>query len=114
KLVPGLNVISTIVDVVDTAMTAKDIYDMISSSDTIFDNAIKVKPDFSVHGEDGSLKDVYDFKFDDPETGYLDDWQEEQRQEEAYRRASGGESPKKVDNATCQCDRGASRANTGV
>jgi hypothetical protein len=106
KLIPGLNIISTIVDVVDTAMTVKDVYDMISNSDFIMDKAIKVKPDFSVHGPDGDLKEVYDFKFDDPKTGYLDDWQEEQKQEKAYKQASGGKDPTKVDNATCKCDRG--------
>jgi hypothetical protein len=114
KLIPGLNVISTIVDVVDTAMTVKDVYDMVSNSDVILDKAIKVKPDFSVHGPDGDLKQVYDFKFDDPKTGYVDDWQEEQRQEEAYRQASGGKDPAKVDDATCQCDKGKGKKSGGM
>ncbi len=104
KLVPGLNVVSTIYDVVDTAIAVKDVYDMVKASDMIMDKAIKVQPDFSVIGADGSLEKAYDFKFDDPNTGYLDDWQAGQRQEEAYRRASGS-APVKVDNATCACDK---------
>lgn len=104
KLVPGLNVISTIYDVVDTGMMVHDIYKAIDAAD-IFDKAVKVKPDFSVHDADGTPKEIYDFKFDDPETGYQDDWQHKQRQREAYEKATG-QKPKKVDNATCQCDPG--------
>lgn len=104
KLVPGLNVLSTIYDVVDTAVTAKEIYDMIKASDMIMDKAIKIVPDFAVVGEDGDLKQVYDFKFDDPDSGYQDDWQSGQKQEEAYT-LEDGTKPKKVDNATCDCDR---------
>ena len=102
KLVPGLNIISGIYDVVDTGLMVHDIYKAINAAD-IMDNAIKVKPDFSVHDADGSPKEIYDFKFDDPETGYLDDWQEKQRQHEAYEKATGNK-PHKVDNETCKCD----------
>jgi hypothetical protein len=114
KFVPGLNVVSTIYDVVDTGLSIKEVYDQIANSDLIMDKAIKVKPDFSVHGPDGELKEVYDFKFDDPKTGYTDDWQAEQKQEEAYRQASGGKDPKKVDNATCQCDKGKGKKSGGL
>ncbi|SFU10985.1 DUF4150 domain-containing protein [Mesorhizobium sp. YR577] len=104
KLVPGLNVISTIVDVADAAYTGYEIYDMIKQSDVIMDKAIKVVPDVAIEGADGELLDIYDYKFDDPDTGYQDDWQAKQKQEEAYKKASG-QSPKKVDNATCACDK---------
>lgn len=104
KLVPGLNLITTVVDVADTLYTGYEIYDMIKQSNLIADNAIKVKPDVAIEGPDGELADVYDYKFDDPKSGYLDDWQEEQKQEEAYKKASG-KNPKKVDNETCKCDK---------
>jgi len=103
KLVPGLNVISTIYDVVDTGLMAKDIYDMMKASDAFVDNAIKVKPDFAVIGPDGAPEAIYDFKFDRPETGYQDGWQKGQMQEQAYELASGGKAPKKVDQKTCKC-----------
>lgn len=93
KLVPGLNILSTIYDVVDTGVTAYQIYDEIRNSSKIADGAIKIKPDFAIQSEDGALQQVYDFKFDDPNTGYLDDWGRETRQEEAYRRASGEKTP---------------------
>lgn len=104
KFVPGLNVLTTIYDVVDTVYTATQIYDAIKKSTEVLEKAIKIKPDFSVHDADGAVKDIYDFKFDDPNTGYQDDWQKAQKQEEAYKKAAG-KPPKKVDNATCKCDR---------
>ena len=103
KLVPGLNVISTIVDVADAAYTGYEIYDMIKQSDVIMDKAIKVVPDVAIEGPGGELVDVYDYKFDDPDTHYQDDWQDKQKQREAYKKATGKE-PKKIDNATCACD----------
>ena len=106
KLVPGLNVISGIADGVGIAMDVVEITQMIRNSDVLLDNAIRIQPDFAVQGADGTLEQVYDFKFDDPETGYIDDWQRKQQQEEAYRRTSGGRDPIKVDNETCGCDRG--------
>lgn len=104
KLVPGLNVITTIYDVVDVGITAYDIYKQIDAA-SVMDKAVKVKPDFSVHDADGAAKEIYDFKFDDPNTGYQDDWQHKQKQHEAYKKATG-KDPKKVDNATCKCDAG--------
>lgn len=104
KLVPGLNVLSTIVDAADLAYTGYEIYDMIQQSQTVIDKAIKVVPDVGIQGKDGDLIEVYDYKFDDPETGYQDEWQRKQQQEQAYRRASG-RSPKKIENDTCRCDK---------
>jgi len=104
KFIPGLNVISTVYDVVDTAITAKELYDMVARADEIADKAIKVKPDVGIEGPEGTLDKVYDFKFDDPDTGYQDDWQRKQMQEEAYTKATGGKKPTKVDVATCKCD----------
>lgn len=99
KVVPGLNILSGIVDAVDTAYSAYEIYDMISSSDDIANGAIRIAPDVGIQDADGVLSEAYDYKFD--AAGYQDDWQA--GQEEAYRRATGRQ-PIKVDNATCQCD----------
>jgi hypothetical protein len=104
KLVPGLNVISTIYEVVDTGLMVHDIYKTIDTA-SVMDKAVKIKPDFSVHGPDGKIKAIYDFKFDDPDTGYQDDWQSKQKQHEAYKKATG-KDPIKVDNATCKYDPG--------
>ncbi len=113
KVVPGLNVLSTIYDAVDLAMTAKDIYDMVKGADMIMDKAIKIKPDFAVMDENGGLEKIYDFKFDDPDTGYTDDWQSKAKQEEAYKSASG-KDPQKVDNDTCKCDKKPGKPSVGV
>jgi hypothetical protein len=113
KVIPGLNVISTIYDVVDLAMTAKDVYDMVKGADAVMDKAIKVKPDFAVMDADGNLEKIYDFKFDDPKTGYQDDWQAKQKQQEAYKSASI-KDPQKVDNETCQCDKSRGKPVVGV
>ncbi|CAM3270457.1 protein of unknown function [Paracoccus aminovorans] len=115
KLVPGLNVLSTIYDVVDTAISVKEVYDMIKSSDLLMDKAIRIQPDFAVMDQDGALQDIYDFKFDDPATGYQDDWQSAQRQQEAYGQALGNDKvPQKVDNQTCQCDKAAGAPPVGM
>ncbi|SOC04338.1 hypothetical protein SAMN05877809_103179 [Rhodobacter sp. JA431] len=56
--------------------------------------------------DEGGLEKIYDFKFDAPQTGYVDDWQEKQMQEQAYEKAlPDGVEPEKVDNETCECDR---------
>lgn len=105
KLVPGLNVISGIADVIGTGMDVYDIGKVIMSSDTVIKNAIKVVPDFAVSGPDGVLEKIYDFKFDDPVNGYKDEWQTTNKQEAAYNEALGGKKPIKVDNKTCECDK---------
>ncbi|MEE9390873.1 MAG: DUF4150 domain-containing protein [Planctomycetota bacterium] len=114
KLVPGLNVISTIYDVVDTAMMVNDIYGMVKSSDLLFEKAIKIQPDFAVMGDDGALEKIYDFKFDDPDSGYVDGWQKKPKQFEAYKKATGGKKPTKVDNETCKCSKGPKKPNLNL
>lgn len=113
KLVPGLNIVSTIADGVGVAMDVADVYNMLKDADALVENAIKIQPDFAIQGENGALEKVYDFKFDDPETGYIDDWQKKQMQEEAYEKLSG-EKPEKVDEKTCQCDKGKGKGGPSV
>jgi hypothetical protein len=104
KLVPGLNLLMGAIDVIEIGTAVYDVVQMVRNSQAIVDKAMKIKPDFAVQGPDGDLQDIYDFKFDNPTGGYEDDWQGKQKQEEAYRDASG-KDPKKVDNKTCDCDR---------
>lgn len=113
KLVPGLNILSTAYDIVDTAITAVDIYDTIRNSSQIADEAVRIRPDFAIQNEDGSLGQIYDFKFDDPESGYQDDWNTGSQQEQAYQQATG-QTPQKVDNATCDCDKSGAAPLPGV
>ncbi len=98
KAIPGLNVLSTIYDVYELGGAAVDIYKAIKGADTILDNAVRVQPDFSVVGEDGALKDIYDFKFDDK--GYQDTFSPEQKQ--LYKDMTG-KDPIAVDDKTCNC-----------
>lgn len=115
KVVPGLNVLSTIYDVVDLAMTAGEIYSMVKGADAIMDNAVKIKPDFAVMDENGALEKIYDFKFDDPATGYQDDWDEKRMQKQAYDKALPADTEAKaVDNKTCQCDKKPGKPVVGV
>ncbi len=108
KLLPGLNLFGTVLDAIELGTTAYDIYDLMSRADEIFDNAVEIRPDFAVQDADGALRDVYDFKFDAPETpgarDYQDTWNTGSGQEEAYRQLSGGRAPRAVNNAECGCD----------
>lgn len=101
KFVPILNVASAIYDVVDTTMTVAEVVNVVRNSQLAMDNAIRIEPDFGVQNAEGELIDAYDYKFDDPETGYQDRFSDEQRR--AYRQAAG-QDPKEVSNAVCQCD----------
>jgi len=101
KLVPGLNVIMTVIDVVDIAMTAADLIQMVRNAQNLADKAVRIAPDFAIEAPDGSVSQVYDYKFDNPATGYQDDWQKN-GQLEAYTNATG-KTPEKIDQDTCKC-----------
>lgn len=95
KAVPGLNVITT---VIDGALTAKDIYDIISAADGLIKNAVRIQPDFAVLNGDGSVAQIYDYKFDAP--GYQDSASRSQQQ---LYRGSKGNAMIEVNNARCNC-----------
>lgn len=97
RAVPGLNLLITGLDV---AMTAADIYNIIDSASGLIDNAVRIQPDFTSLNPDGSVADIYDFKFDAP--GYQDEMPPDQRR--LYESITDGEVIE-VDNATCECDR---------
>ncbi|WP_227493470.1 hypothetical protein [Paracoccus kondratievae] len=96
KMVPGLNILSTALDVY---MTAQDIYDIIKMADSFMDDAVRIQPDFSVLDKDGGVAEIYDFKFDaDPDQDSFSD-----SQKRLYQNVTG-KPPVEVNNATCNCD----------
>lgn len=109
KFVPVLNVISTAYDVYDIATTAYDLYKMVDEAMAKYQGKVfEVRPDVLIEGPDGKVEDIYDFKFDDPETRYQDNWNKGQK--ELYDEAvSGGgardRSAKKVDQEDCKCSK---------
>lgn len=112
KLVPVLNILSTAYDVYDLASTGVDIYQQITNARAQFNGDVySVRPDVAVMGENGQLKDIYDFKFDG------DGWQPGQKEMyDADLRASGndGVEAKAVDSRTCGCDGPSVVPRTGV
>lgn len=96
KLVPGLNTLSTALDIY---MTAQDIYDIINLANDLLDDALRIQPDFSViDAESGSVTDVYDFKFD--REGYRDTLSDSQKR--LYQNITGKVQIEFSD-ATCNC-----------
>jgi hypothetical protein len=100
KLIPGLNILGTALDVYEGAVAAADIYNAIRNADSLMNDAVRIQPDFSVMGADGSVEEIYDFKFDGD--NYQDGFSSDQ--ERLYRQTTG-KDPIRVDNATCNCDR---------
>ncbi|WP_415919308.1 PAAR-like domain-containing protein [Tateyamaria sp. SN6-1] len=112
KLIPGLNVASTVYDIVDTGLMVREIYKSLNAA-SVMKDAIKIRPDFSIQNADGSLHEIYDFKFDDPKTGYKDGWQSN-GQEKAYKDATGKKPTALTNDAkSCNCD-GKSKPPTSI
>lgn len=111
KLVPILNIASTAYDVYDLASTGVEVYQQIKQARANFTGDVySVRPDVAVVGENGQLKDIYDFKFDG------DDWQPGQKEMyDADLKASGAGDveAKAVNSKTCGCDGPAVVPRTG-
>lgn len=113
KFVPVLNVISTAYDIYDLATTGYDLYKMVDEAMAKYKGTVyEVRPDVLIEGPDGKVEDIYDFKFDDPQTGYQDKWATNKNpsQKILYDEAvSGGgsrkRSAKKIDQETCECSK---------
>jgi hypothetical protein len=116
KFIPGLNVISTALDVIDVGMAAYDavqeVGKMLQAYDTGKFNTYDIRPDMAkVDPTTGKPTEIYDFKFDrDPMVdgngrklpGYQDDWQPGQKQ--LYDEAVGDpEKVRSVNNTECDC-----------
>ncbi|KHD09668.1 hypothetical protein PN36_33870 [Candidatus Thiomargarita nelsonii] len=108
KFVPILNVISTAYDIYDIAATGYDLYKAVDEAMSKYKGKVfQVRPDVVIEGPDGKLEDIYDFKFDDPETKYQDDWSKNPGQKELYDEALGGDNSKKkakkISKKECDC-----------
>lgn len=70
------------------------------------DDVYNIRPDVAITDDSGRLTDIYDFKLDNPDTGFTDDWND--GQEEMYNKAlrdDGSSNSSKVVNADkCGCD----------
>ncbi|RVV98316.1 DUF4150 domain-containing protein [Mesobaculum littorinae] len=99
KFVPGLNIISGVMDAIDLAVTAADIYQAVRSMNLLESEAVRIVPDVSILDQDGAVLDIYDYKFDAP--GYQDDFQSDQL--DLYKNRSQG-GVFEVSDATCSCD----------
>lgn len=115
KFIPGLNVLSTAMDVVEIGMAAYDAVQEVGKLMQNYDpskyNTYEIRPDMSkVDPTTGKPTDIYDYKFDRDAMvdgdgrklpGYKDDWQPGQK--ELYDDAVGGDNVHKVDQKECDC-----------
>lgn len=98
KFIPVVNVISTAYDIYDIASTGYDLYKMVDDAMAKYSGSIfEIRPDVSIAGADGSLQDIYDFKFDG------DSLNNNPGQKELYEEALDGRSPDIVDGQSCGC-----------
>lgn len=81
--------------------TADQLRGMIGANQGIADRSIRVRPDFAIKDANGDCKKIYDFKFDNPKTGWQDKWQKND-QEKAYTHTTG-KKPKAITSDTCGC-----------
>lgn len=106
KLVPVLNVLSTVYDVYDIASTGYDIYRTVDQALSQYDGDVyRVRPDVAIENADGQLQDIYDFKFDGDR--YRDG--QDVLFDEALRNEAGNPNPDVRNNGTvspgsCECD----------
>jgi hypothetical protein len=98
KFIPVVNVISTAYDIYDIASTGYDLYKMIDDAMSKFKgNVFEIRPDISIESPDGTLNDIYDFKFDGDKADL------NPGQTDLYTEATGGKKPTYISNETCKC-----------
>lgn len=110
KLVPILNIASTVYDIYDIGSAGYDVYKQLEAAKKSYSGDVySVRPDVAVTGQNGQLEKIYDFKFDG------DKWQDGQR--ELYNKDladSGSKSTAQdVNSRTCGCDGPAVVPRTG-
>lgn len=66
----------------------------------------QVRPDVAILDENGKLDSIYDFKMDNPETGFTDDWNDGQKEmyDKALKDDGSGKNAKSVNGEDCGCD----------
>ena len=96
KFIPGVNVISVAYDAYDAYQLYQDASELLNSTvKNAMDEFVEVRPDIAKVGPDGSVKDIYDYKF--PGDRYRDS------QDKIFRDATGAD-PKTVNHDSCnQC-----------
>jgi hypothetical protein len=82
-------------------MTAAEVREAMKAPGAVAPTSIKAKPDFAIMDKDGKPTQIYDFKFDDPKGSYKDQMQSN-RQEDAYKLASGKDVIV-IDEKKCGC-----------
>jgi hypothetical protein len=93
--------LSTVLDGKSGKMTASEVRDAMKAPDAVPPTSIRAKPDFAIMDKDGKPTQIYDFKFDDPKSSYKDQMQSN-RQEDAYKLASGKDVIV-IDEKKCGC-----------
>jgi hypothetical protein len=106
------------IPVVGWGMAAYDVYD-IGKTAIEFSNEWKnmtnqfsgrdvyqVRPDVAILDENGKLDSIYDFKMDNPETGFTDDWNDGQKEmyDQSLKNDGSGKTAKSVNGEDCGCD----------
>ncbi|ABD55932.1 DUF4150 domain-containing protein [Jannaschia sp. CCS1] len=110
RLVPGLNILGGVLDVIDLATTGADIYNAVRQANLLEQNAVRVVPDVTILDADGNVADIYDYKFDAP--GYQDSFSQDQMDLYEDRTDIGGVN--EVSNETCECDTSPTRPSRGL
>jgi hypothetical protein len=100
KFVPVLGWASAAADGIDIISTGIDLYKAAMGA---YDH-VMIRPDVGQLGQlgpDGELTEIYDYKFDDPTTGYQDTVGDDQAK--LYQNKTGKE-PKIINQELCKCD----------
>lgn len=95
-------------DAYDIVTTGKQIYDDWDRIKSQFsgDDVYRTRPDVAIADENGRLNDIYDFKLDNPNTGFEDDWNDGQKEmyDKALKDDGSSNTAKVVDAEKCGCD----------
>ncbi len=106
------------VPVVGWGLAAYDAYDIVTTGQQIYkdwdkiksqftgDDIYNIRPDVAVVDENGRLTDIYDFKMDNPDSGFEDDWNDGQKEmyDKALQDDKSTSESKVVDAKECGCD----------
>ena len=114
KFIPGLGQVSLIFDVIDGVTLAADVFNAAEDAYKLFNpdlnDVYDIQPDIHTIKPDGSIDELYDFKFDRPaltaEDGtkvrsYKDKWGKGQR--ELFTKKNNGKKPITIDQKKCKC-----------
>lgn len=106
------------IPVLGWGLAAYDAYDIVSTGAQIYkdwdkivsqfsgDDVHRIRPDVAIVDDNGRLQDIYDFKMDNPDSGFEDDWNDGQKEmyDKALKDDGSGKDSKVVDANNCGCD----------